>query len=194
MHLNIEELVDIAEGERNESEAPHLLACERCREQVRDLRASIAAARDVEVPEPSPLFWDHLSSRVSEAVAAEGVPAGRGWLKPSRAVLATLGVAAALLIVVTSSSRPPVTPAVALPSVPVADTKATTDLLSDLIGDDDGSLRLVASLTDDQDLETVREAGLAPRGSADHAVAHLSDDELRELGRLLREELARSGG
>ena len=35
----------------------------------------------------------------------------------------------------------------------------------------------------------MREAGLAPRGSADHAVAHLSDDELRELGRLLREEL-----
>ena len=52
---------------------------------------------------------------------------------------------------------------------------------------------LVASLTDQVDLETAREAGLAPRGSADHAIAHLSDSELRELGRLLREELARSG-
>ena len=41
------------------------------------------AARDdggvaeVEVPEPSPLFWDHLSARVRDAVAAE--PARRWW-------------------------------------------------------------------------------------------------------------------
>ena len=58
---------------------------------------------------------------------------------------------------------------------------------------DDASLTLVASLSDGVDLETAREAGLAPRGSAEHAVTHMSDGELRELGRLLKEELARSG-
>jgi hypothetical protein len=193
MHLSIEELVDIAEGTRIEGSAPHLLTCEHCREQLHDLRSAMSAAKAVDVPEPSPLFWGHLSSRVSAAVAAEGVPAGRAWLKPSRVVLAGLAVAAALLIAMVSSSRRP-TPDVALtPGASVADATAATEFLGDLISDDDPSLTLVASLTDDEDLETVREAGLAPRGSAEHAVSHLSDDELRELGRLLREELARSG-
>jgi hypothetical protein len=52
---------------------------------------------------------------------------------------------------------------------------------------------VVASLTDGVDMETAREAGLAPRGSAEHAVTHMSEGELRELGRLLQEELTRSG-
>jgi hypothetical protein len=192
MHLNIEELVDVAEGTRPVGSAPHLLTCERCREQLADLRAAIAAAKEVDVPEPSPLFWDHLSSRVSAAVSAEGIPAGRGWLRPSRVVLASLAVAAALLMAIVSSSRRPLE-VVARPATAVADANAPTDFLGDLIGQDDPSLTVVASLTDDVDLETVREAGLAPRGSAEHAVSHLSDDELRERGRLLREELARSG-
>jgi hypothetical protein len=192
MHLNIDELVDIAEGTRSEGSAPHLLTCEHCRGQLADLRGAIAAAKEVDVPEPSPLFWDHLSSRVSAAVAAERIPTLRGWLKPSRVVQAGLAVAAALLIAIVSSSRPP-TPEIAAPRMSIADANAATDFLGDLISDDDPSLTLVAGLTDDQDLETVREAGLAPRGSAEHAVSHLSDDELRELGRLLREELARSG-
>ena len=50
-----------------------------------------------------------------------------------------------------------------------------------------------ASLTDDADLDTVREAGLAPGGSAEHAVTHMSESELRELRRLLKEELTRPG-
>jgi len=75
----------------------------------------------------------------------------------------------------------------------VADAGAAVELL-DVSPDDDASLTLVASLTDDQDLETVREAGLVPRGSAEHALAHMSGGELRELGRLLQEELTRSGG
>ena len=72
----------------------------------------------------------------------------------------------------------------------------TADAVADPLGvatDDDDSLTLVASLTDGQDLETVREAGLAPRGSAEHAVTHMSDGELRELRRLLKEELTRPG-
>src|SRR5712672_889696 len=78
MHLNAEALVDIAEGTRPETAAPHLASCEACRAQVRELRAMISAAQDAEVPEPSPLFWDHLSSRVGEAVAAEGA-SRRSW-------------------------------------------------------------------------------------------------------------------
>ena len=71
MHLNAEQLVDIAEGAQAESSAPHLADCEACRARLHGLRAMMLAASGVAVPEPSPLFWDHLSSRVHDAVEAD---------------------------------------------------------------------------------------------------------------------------
>jgi hypothetical protein len=197
MHVNTEALVDIAEGTQLESSAPHLARCESCRAQLRDLRAMMSAARSVDVPEPSPLFWNHLSSRVSEAVVADAVPR-RSWLDVARwrriAVdpMSAVGAAALLMLVLFRTLVTVPAPAAHSPLMSVAGAGAATELLSDF-GDDDASLTVVASFTDDQDIETVREAGLAPRGTADHAVAHLSDSELRELGRLLKEELTRSG-
>ena len=201
MHLNPEELVDIAEGTRPESAAAHLAACDGCRTQLRDLRAMLSAAQQVEVPEPSPLFWDHLSARVSEAVAAEKAGAATSWPQRLMAVraYAFAAVAAAVLIASLVNSRveapvPVFAPATAtVVARPPAIGDAASELLADVAPESDPSLTLVASLTDDVDLETAREAGLAPRGSAEHAVTHMSDGELRELGRLLKEELARSG-
>ena len=46
MHLNAEELVDVAEGTRPESAAPHLAGCESCRAQLRELRAMLSAAQE----------------------------------------------------------------------------------------------------------------------------------------------------
>src|SRR2546422_2820335 len=84
MHLAPEEMIDLAEGARAEAAVPHLQSCEACRQQIGALRATMSAVVDVpgaNVPEPSPLFWDHLSRRVREAVAAEGTPGSRfpGW-------------------------------------------------------------------------------------------------------------------
>ena len=82
-----------------------------------------------------------------------------------------------LLIAVALSSRAagagPLPRAAA--AVAVADAGSGPELLSDVDPVDDASLTLVASLTDGVDLETAREAGLAPRGSAEHAVTHMSD-------------------
>jgi hypothetical protein len=41
------------------------------------------------------------------------------------------------------------------------------------------------------DASAIGDAGLAVRGSAEHAVTHLSASELRELQRLLAQELNR---
>ena len=71
MHLQPDELVDLAEGTQAEASRPHLAACEACRRRLADLKAMMSAAVDVGVPEPSPLFWDHFSNRVHDAVAAE---------------------------------------------------------------------------------------------------------------------------
>jgi hypothetical protein len=196
MHLNAEALVDIAEGTRLESSAPHLAACASCRARLTDLRTMLSAAQDVEVPEPSPLFWDHLSSRVSEAVAAEAAPR-RSWLDVARWKRTawdpvSLAAVAVLLILIAGRSFVTVpAPPVQSSLVSAANTGAATELLGDVA--DDASLTLVASLTDEADLDTVREAGLAPRGSAEHAITQMSDGELRELGRLLKEALARPG-
>jgi hypothetical protein len=196
MHLNTEALVDIAEGTRPESAVPHLAACELCRAQVRELRAMMSAAQDVDVPEPSPLFWDHLSSRVSRAVAEEGARRPFFAFLRGRTFQASAFVAVmALLIAVVLTPRPaPVPASIDAPAAgSVADADLGLELIRDVTSDDDASLTVVASLTDDVDMETAREAGLAPRGSAEHAVTHMSAGELRELGRLLQEELARSG-
>jgi len=71
MHLRPDELIDLAEGTRAESSAAHLAECAVCRLQVAELKAMMSAAADVDVPEPSPLFWDHFSARVHAAVADE---------------------------------------------------------------------------------------------------------------------------
>ena len=100
-HLSAEQLVDIAEGVRPESSASHLEACAACRKQLDDLRAMMAAAAAVDVPEPSPLFWDHFSARVHQAVEAERespAPA-LAWWWVRRPLIWAPGLAAALLAV-----------------------------------------------------------------------------------------------
>jgi hypothetical protein len=77
------------------------------------------------------------------------------------------------------------------PEATAADLLRAPDVLDS--APDDASLTLVASLAEHLDLDAAGEAGLAPRGSAEHAVTQMSDDDLRELRRVLKEELARPG-
>jgi hypothetical protein len=200
-HLNPEELVDLAEGTRPESSAPHLESCAACREQLADARAMLSAVADVEVPEPSPLFWDHLSDRVRQAVAVEPEPR-RSWigaLSWQRLLMPAVSLAMAALVVGVMLNGRATTPSggagVALaPSAAVADAHASRDLLADAPGSaEDPSLMLVAELSGDLDWDRAGEAGLAGAGSAEHAVTHMNDKELLELRRLLAEELAHSG-
>jgi len=191
MHLNAGELVDLAEGARGDASAPHLASCEACRAKLEGLRAMMAAVERVEVPEPSPLFWDRMSARVSDAVAAEGAPR-RSWFDVWSwpRVLAPVGAVAAGVVLAVTLSLNHQTPVPLLPlsTAPVVDT-----LSGVLEAISDPSLSVVAELTDGIDLETAGDAGLAAPGSAEHAVTHMNDAELRELRRLLQEELARPG-
>ncbi len=204
MHLKPEELVDLAEGTRAEASAPHLAACDRCRRDLDDLRATLRSMPGEIVPEPSPLFWDHLLARVRVAVAAEGAPSRFprwDWLLRPR-VLVPIGAlaAAALAILVTLPSQvtlPPLpeNPAVIAENAPSAGSElpgsSRLELLNDSLVDDDPSLQLVADLTATMDANAVGDAGLAGRGSAEHAVTHLNASELQELQRLLAQELNR---
>jgi hypothetical protein len=189
MHLEADELIALVEGTRSEASATHLASCDACRRQLADLRAVQAAVADVEVPEPSPLFWDHLSMRVHDAVVAEGAPrhVWSTWWRPRVLVPISASVAVAVLVVgLLLNAR------VARPTAPAASVAPPSE--EETLGDvSDPPLSLVADLTQDMDWEAAHDAGLAPHGSAEHAVTHLSDGELRELQRLLQEELAQSG-
>jgi len=197
MHLKDDQFVDIAEGTLPESSAPHLASCERCRRQLEEMRAVMSAAGEVGVREPSPLYWDHLSARVRDAVAIDASPR-RPWADVAawRRVLmpAWAAAVASIIIVVAFSSRvagPPSSPQA--PAAFVATTAEAVEVWNDQASDDDESLTLMGSLSAGFDFDAVRQAGLAARGSAEHAVTHMDDDELREMQRLLAQELAPSG-
>jgi hypothetical protein len=198
MHLKIEELVDIAEGTRGEASAPHLASCATCRRQLADARAmlSIVSETSGEVPEPSPLFWDHLSNRVAEAAAVAPAPrrAWTGALAWPRLLMPALTLAMAALVIAVMVNSRAMTPRHAASPVPgMADASSPRELLGEAGSADDPSLRLVADLAGNMDSDAAGVAVLASRGSAEHAVTHLNDGELRELRRLLAEELAHAG-
>jgi len=197
MHLKDDQLVDLAEGTLPESSAPHLASCEPCRRQLEEMRAVMSAAGEVDVREPSPLYWDHLSARVRDAVSVDA-PSQRPWADVAawrRVLIPAWAVAvASIIIVVAMNSRvadPPSSPQA--PAAVVATNAEVVDLWNDQASEDDESLTLMGGLSAGFDFDAVRQAGLAAGGSAEHAVTHMDGDELRELQRLLTQELAPSG-
>jgi len=196
-HLSREELLDIAEGSR--AEPPHVAECASCRGELQELRAVMVAVSEVDVPEPSPLFWDHFSARVREAVVREAAPSRTRWFGLGAgswriAVPAAALAAATVILLVVAFARRQTAPAssvtAAAQPVPSAPAPALSDALPRLTESRDPSFMFVSDLTDDMDIDTALEAGLVSDGSADHAISHLSDDELRTLAALLKAQLA----
>jgi hypothetical protein len=81
-HLSREELVDSLDGPLPAARQAHADACPRCAAERASLARVVQEMSLADVPEPSPLFWDRLSARVRESLAAEPAPAtaGPGWL------------------------------------------------------------------------------------------------------------------
>ncbi len=192
-HLTPETFVDLLDGTRTDESEPHLAACAECRRQLAGLRAASADVSDMEVPEPSPLFWTHLSARVRNAIEAEprGVAAwfhGWSWRVASVAAIGALALFAATLVVRDirlTSSRPS---GIAELELPVADTAVAAVLPAE-----DASFGLVADLAGDLDWEAAVAATLPARGGVERAVADLTEPERVELQRLLTDALEHSG-
>ena len=196
MHLTHEDLLDLAEGTRLESSAPHLTGCDECRRELAGLRAMLALASESAVPEPSPLFWDHLSARVRDDVAAERSIAGTGsriagWLSWKVALPVAACLVALLAVSVTWRRTPASTGNdAAAPAVSAADTLDSGLAMAPL--GDDPSWTFVTGLAAELDWDAAVEAGIAPSGGVDRAVYDLSLEERRELQRLIQEEIERS--
>ena len=77
-HLSPDAVIDLVEGRGTPDAHRHAEQCEACRVLVDEARAAWALTSGADVPEPSPLFWEHLSRRVAEATAAEPAAGAHG--------------------------------------------------------------------------------------------------------------------
>jgi len=192
-HLNDDELVDFVESRLEGGRAAHAEACDRCRVQGEELRAILRDAREVAVPEPSPLFWDHFSARVRGAVAEEpmGAPGWSVWVR-ARLVpgLALMTAAIALVVAATVWQAPK---RFSVGERQVAGTAPGDTIDTEPLLDDTAEWAFVVNVAQDLEWETIHDSGLTVRPeAAERAVLQLSQDERRELARLLEAELERS--
>lgn len=83
-HLSEDERVAAADGSLDAARQRHVDACVECRRAVDQVRSFLQQLTDVEVPEPSPLFWDLFARRISAATTSHSGPgpaaAWRAWL------------------------------------------------------------------------------------------------------------------
>ena len=189
-HLDDQGLVDAVEERLDAVDLSHLDSCGRCQAQVTELRDVLMRVAGVEEPAPSPLFWEHLRSRISDAVALPPGPAparagaGFRWL-----TAASFGVTIALVlvaVVIRPDDVERVPPREA--STVTMPLQAETDDI-----DADEAWALVRSLADDLEYEDARAAGVAPAsGALDRAALELSPAEQSALIRLLEEEMKRT--
>jgi hypothetical protein len=199
-HLSEAELVDLLDGTLADARVRHVETCGRCQEQSDALRRVLrrtSESRD-DVPEPSPLFWEHLTQRVHDAVRREQAPAPASWLRSpvlgwAAACLIVAGAAAAFFRNAAPQSNP--SPAAADARVQPAAT-ALADVSSPAFGDvdDDMDWALVRIAADGLQWEDAPAAGIdAAPGSADHVALEMSSAERQELARLIEDAIKRAG-
>lgn len=198
-HFTDQEIVDLIDGALPPERRAHLDECGRCRGDVEQFQRTMALAKEVEVPEPSPLFWDHFSARVRAGIEQTVEETRLPWVSRNARVWKwAVPIAAGLLIAVgvwrfasdPASGTLPVSPARAAPEVTAV--SAADDLLSS--PDADEAWALVRSIADDVEWTDDVAAGLGVSpGWAERAAADLNRTEIDELVRLLAAEAKHPG-
>lgn len=182
-HLTSDELIDAIDGLLTADRQSHLQGCEQCQRELAGLSSVLADAKQLSVPDPSPLFWPHFSERVRTAIDAEAEPGANwpGWLRWQ--VLLPLGAVAMIILALM----------IAVPKTDPADPYTNNSApQAPQTASDEASWATVADLVGDLDVETASAAGVIGPGFADQAVLQLTTEEQLELTRLLKAELTRA--
>ncbi len=181
-HLTADELVEAAEGTLESTRAAHTSACVICRGEAERLRLVLRAALDAEIPEPSPLFWTQLSSRVHHAIA-EDEKTPRHWSPQWLRWPVLAPIAALVLIVVALAAAIGRGPAAVVgPATDAASVVAARDL--DTLGEEEWAV--VSATVGAVDFEQAREAGIVVRpGDVEEAALELTAAEQRVLVELM---------
>lgn len=201
-HLTNAELVDLVEDRLPADRAGHVAGCGRCRDEADALRAALALTSSDAVPEPSPLYWDHFSARVADAVRDETPsadrPASGAWLRSPLAgwaAAASLSLLVMMSVVWRATLHAPtrVAPAgtVAAPPADASGVAAVAPPGTDDL-EADAAWAVVRSAAEGFAWDDAHAAGISAHpGSAEGIALELSPDERSELARLLDGELAR---
>jgi hypothetical protein len=209
-HLSRAEFVELIEHSPalSADRVHHAATCAQCRVERDALQPVLERCAEDDVPEPSPLFWDHFSTRVADAVRqetprAEG-SAGRRWMRSPVTSWAIAGTMALLLIVTvvwrttlyapvhergvsvaSSADGQMLRPAAPVEGVPVS---------PDLDADSDAAWAVVRAAVDDLHWDEVHAAGLtAGPGAAEGLALEMTVEERAELALVVGEELKRNG-
>ena len=215
-HLTDEEAFDAIEGALSETGTAHLAGCHECQATVDDLRATIALVQEVDVPEPSPAFWDAFSTRITMAVACPAAePLSQrvaelrqawkeyfAWRTLRFAVPCAVAVAGLVLAV--AAARPALRSgqsrsvvASAAKGTSESSTAAPPAGLGEIAaGDGSDSWDILASMWTDDELdasEAVASDAFTVGDAVEFALADLSEDERQELMVELRAALGGRG-
>lgn len=172
-HLTDEELMDVLGGDANGPARRHRESCPTCASRVEEARDGLGLAREADVPEPSPLYWEAFRRSVERRIAAEAK--GRGWRRTWLPVLAAAAGLALIVPALRGPGRPSPSPAPVLPAwsaLPPAEEDAALAVLEGVALADAG-LPIVEG----------------DRGLAEE-LARLSDEEAWAVRDALRRNLA----
>ena len=202
-HLRPDEFAELIDGQLSAARATHIEGCAACRAQAADLRDALRRVSAGDVPEPSPLFWQHFSSRVQEAVRSEQPvhDARVGWIRhPAAAWALSAFIAVLVLAAVFGRAMLPRGPSSGSTSQgqanAVSGEPAAVPNLPPLDGDieDDGAWALVRVVAEDVPWEDAQAAGIsAAPGAAENLALELTQNERAELARLIETELKQNG-
>lgn len=193
-HLSPSELIDLLDGTLLPSREAHVRECARCRDEAALARLALQEARGVEVPEPSPLFWQHFASRVQQALRSDPPPAR--WRVFMQRPAQVMAVAAMMVLAIGAlwyaldrSARQDAAQQQAGVLREAARAAQETPLEN---GNGDAGWDLVARGAESLEWEDVTSAGFSIRpGAAERAALELSDEQQAELRRLLEAEIGR---
>jgi hypothetical protein len=187
-HLSGPQFVDALDARVAPDVQTHLDRCVSCAEQLAGLRDTMTrAAEQRDVPEPSPLFWDHFSARVREAVSAEPAPVPF-WVQWWRPIVA-LGAMAAVAAFVVWMRVPPA-PQPGQPVAATASTSATDSgaALASTPDGDDMPWNLIVALASDLSHEDLHEVVPTAHGVAG-MVEDLTPEQRAAFVQLVKREM-----
>ena len=186
-HLTAEQIVEALDGVLATSERAHLDACESCQREIASLAALLKETQAVELPEPSPLFWNHFTARVHEATSGLAVPPVTAWWHGLWRPIGALAVTAGAVLVFNLARTPGSAPAVGALTgdTLLADAAARADIADVQPWD------LVKTVTSDLAAADLHEVAAPTTDATAAVIADLSSSQREALMRLLKAEMAK---
>lgn len=159
-HLTDEQLTDALEGAANALARRHVESCPSCASRIEEARDGLRLAREADVPEPPPLYWEAFRRNVERRIVA--AEKGRGWRRIWLPVLAAAAGLALIVPALRAPGRPSPSPVPVLPAwsaLPPADEDTALAVLEGvalaeadlpIVGGDRGVAEELARLSDEE--------------------------------------------